>query len=317
VQARVSLDDIRAAAQRIRPIARRTPVLRSDRFDEAAGISVLFKCENLQVGGAFKIRGAANFIFSLAETKPPKHVVAYSSGNHAQAVAIAARAVGAKATVVMPVDAPRSKMEATRGQGAEIINYDRHRESRETIAQRVAAETGAVTVPPFDHPWIAAGQGTTALELLEDHPDLESLITPVGGGGLLAGCATAAKSMKPAIRVFGAEPEIANDWYLSMAAGRQVEISTPSTIADGLRSTKPGDVTFPIVRENVEQILLVTEDEIKSAVKFLLEHLKLLVEPSGAAAAAAVLYRKLPPGPRTVGVVLSGGNMDLDQLAAF
>ena len=317
MQARVSLDDVRAAAARIRTIARRTPVLRSDRFDEAAGLKVLFKCENLQVGGAFKIRGAANFIFAMAEKEPPRHVVAYSSGNHAQAVAIAARAVGAKATVIMPSDAPRSKMEATRGHGAEIISYDRMKESRETIARRVAEETGAATVPPFDHPWIAAGQGTTALELIEDHPEIEALITPVGGGGLLAGCSVAVKAVKPEVRVFGAEPEIANDWYLSMAAGRQIEIPTPSTIADGLRSTKPGDVTFPIVRENVEQILLVSEDELRSTVKFLLEHLKLLVEPSGAAAAAAVLYRKLPPGPRTIGVVLSGGNIDLDQLAKF
>ena len=317
MQGRVSLDDIRSAAIRISAIARHTPVLSSDKFDEASGARVLFKCENLQRGGAFKIRGAANFIFSLAEKEPPRHVVAYSSGNHAQAVAIAAKAVGAKATIVMPADAPRSKMEGTRSHGAEIITYDRHKESREAIASRAASERGAATVPPFDHPWIVAGQGTAALELLEDHPEIDALITPVGGGGLLAGCSTAAKALKPTIRVFGAEPEIANDWHLSFAAGRQVEIPTPSTIADGLRSTKPGDVTFPIVRANVEQIVLISEDEIKSTVKFLLEHLKLLVEPSGAVSAAALLHRKLPAGRGAVGVVLSGGNVDLDQLSTY
>lgn len=308
--------DIRSAAERIRPLAGRTPVLTSAAFDAACGKRVYFKCENLQNGGAFKIRGAANLILSLPEAALARGVVAYSSGNHAQATAIAARHVAAQATIVMPEDAPRSKMEATRSYGARIVTYNRFTDSREQIAGRIQQENGATLVPPFDHPMIMAGQGTAALELLEETGPLDALITPVGGGGLLSGCAVIAKAIEPAIRIFGAEPEGANDTFLSLLAGERVAV-VAETIADGLRSPKPGELTFPIIKSLAERIALVTDDEIRAAVKFLLLRLKILVEPSGAVGAAAVLSRKLPEDVRSVGVVLSGGNVDFEELAGY
>ena len=313
----VTAADVRAAAERIRPLARRTPVLSSAAFDARSGASVLFKCENLQRGGAFKIRGASNLILSIPKADLPRGVVAYSSGNHAQATAIAARHVGTKAIIVMPADAPRAKLEATRAQGAEIVTYDRFREVREAIAGKILKETGATLVPPFDHPMIMAGQGTAALELLEEAPQLDALVAPVGGGGLLSGCAIMAKEMNPAIRIFGVEPEAGNDTFLSFLAGERVAIGTPDTIADGLRSPKPGELTFPVLRRLAERILLVSDDELRATVKFLLAELKVVVEPSGAAAAAAVLFGKLPKGLRSVGVILSGGNVDLEELVKY
>ena len=302
---------------RIRPLAKRTPVISSSEFDAAAGARVFFKCENLQTGGAFKIRGASNLILSLPPADLARGVVAFSSGNHAIAVAIAARHAGAAATIVMPADAPRSKLDTTRAYGARIVTYDRLRESRETIAARILEESGATLVPPFDHPKIMAGQGTAALELMEDVPDLDALVTPCGGGGLLAGSATIARDTRPSIRLFGVEPAGANDTFLSFQAGERRSIPMPETIADGLRSPEPGALTFPIIRESVEQILLVTDDEIRAAVKFLLMRLKILVEPSGAVGAAALMFGKLPGGVGKVGVILSGGNMDFDQLAGY
>jgi len=310
----IQAEDVRAAAVRIRPLARRTPVFTSAGFDAAAGTRVFFKCENLQRGGAFKIRGAANLVLSLSTESLARGVVAYSSGNHAQATAIAARHVGVASTIVMPEDAPKSKMEATRAHGARIVTYDRFKDSREAIAQSILKETGATLVPPFDHPMIMAGQGTAAMELLDETGPLDALITPVGGGGLLSGCATIAKAQQPAIRVFGAEPECANDTFLSMRAGERVSVH-PDTIADGLRAPKPGELTFPVVRQLVERIVLVSEDEIRAAVKFVLLRLKILVEPSGAVPIAAVLFHKLPPEISSVGVVISGGNVDFDDLA--
>jgi threonine dehydratase len=243
-------------------------------------------------------------------------VIAYSSGNHAQATAIAARHVGAACTIVMPADAPRSKLEATRGYGAKVVTYDRFRESREPITAAIIEKTGATLIPPFDHPLIIAGQGTAALELLEQASELDALIAPVGGGGLLSGSSIAAKNANPKIRIFGAEPERANDTYLSFRKGERVEV-TPDTIADGLRSPTPGKITFAIIRELAEDILLVTEDEIRAAVKFMLTRMKILVEPSGAVSAAAVLHGKLPAGIGRVGVILSGGNVDFEQLAGI
>jgi threonine dehydratase len=313
MQTEVTPPMIREAAERIRPIAQRTPVLTSHSFDAESGVNAFFKCENLQTGGAFKIRGAANLVFSLEN---PKEVIAYSSGNHAQATAIAARHVGAACTIVMPADAPRSKLEATRGYGAKVVTYDRFRENREPITAGIIEKTGATLIPPFDHPLIIAGQGTATLELLEQAPELDALITPVGGGGLLSGSAIAARSANPKIRIFGAEPEHANDTYLSFRKGERVEV-TPDTIADGLRSPTPGKITFAIVRELAEGILLVTEDEIRATLKFLLMRMKILVEPSGAVSAAAVLHRKLPAGIGRVGVILSGGNVDFEQLAGI
>jgi threonine dehydratase len=313
----IDAEQVRAAAERIRPLARKTPVMTSAGFDGEAGIQVHFKCENLQRGGAFKIRGASNLVLSLSPEAMARGLVAYSSGNHAQATAIAARYVGAQATIVMPEDAPRSKMEATRAHGARIVTYNRFTDSREAIAGALLKESGATLVPPFDHPMIMAGQGTAALELLNETGPLDALIAPIGGGGLLSGCATIAKAMNPDIRVFGAEPEGANDTFLSMIAGERITVPHPDTIADGLRAPKPGELTFPILRHLVERVVLVSDEEIRATVKFLLLRLKILVEPSGAVPAAAVLFRKLPAGIRSVGVVLSGGNVDFEDLATY
>ena len=313
----ITAADVRAAAGRIRPLARHTPVFTSAGFDAEAGARVFFKCENLQRGGAFKIRGAANLVLSLSQETVQRGIVAYSSGNHAQATAIAAKHVGAKATIVMPDDAPRSKMDSTRSYGAAIVTYNRHTDSREAIAAKLLEETGATLVPPFDHPMIMAGQGTAALELLEETGPLDALIAPVGGGGLVSGCATIAKDMHPGIRIFGAEPEGANDTFLSFLSGQRVTVPHPDTIADGLRSPRPGELTFPVIQRYVERVVLVSDDEIRAAVKFLLLRLKILVEPSGAVSAAAVLFKKLPPEVRSVGVVLSGGNIDFEELAKY
>lgn len=312
----VTLDEIRAASERTRTLVRRTPAWRSGSVDRRAGRTIVFKCENLQKGGAFKIRGAANFLFSLPAEDRQRGIVAFSSGNHAQAAAIAARHFGVPATIVMPDDAPQSKLAATRANGARVVVYDRFTGNREEIGRRIASETGATLVPPFDHPWIIAGQGTCALELLEQAPELEALVVCIGGGGLLAGCALAAKSVRPGIRVFGVEPELGNDWWLSLRKGEPVGIDPPATIADGLRTQKPGRHTFPIVRDLVDEVVLVTEDEIKDAMKFLMSRMKLVVEPSGAVAAAAVLHGKIPAAAVT-GVVISGGNVDFETLAAL
>jgi threonine dehydratase len=286
-------------------------------LDAESGAQVFLKCENLQTGGAFKIRGASNFVFSIPKDQLSKGVVAHSSGNHAQAVAIAAQVAGASATLVMPEDAPRAKMEGTRARGARIVTYNRFSDDRTAISARIAKETGATLVPPYDHPWTIAGQGTAAMELLEEVPDLDALVVCVGGGGLMSGSSIAAHSMKPSIRIFGIEPELANDTTLSFAAGKRVAIDTPATIADGLRSTTPGELTFPILQKHVEQMITVSDDEIRATLKFLLMRMKILVEPSGAVSAAAVLFKKLPPGIRRVGVILSGGNMDFEQLATL
>jgi threonine dehydratase len=305
----VTISDIRSAATRIAPLIHRTPVLTSRLFDAAAGVQCFFKCENMQRGGAFKIRGAANFLLSLPPSDHSRGVVAFSSGNHAQAVAIAAREIGVRAVIAMPTDAPKAKLAATRAYGAEVVFYDRLKDDREAVARRLAEETGSVLVPPFDHEWIIAGQGTAVLELLEEVPDLDAIVVCVGGGGLLAGSCIAAKGIRPDIRVFGAEPEQANDTYLSMQAGERVEIPPPNTIADGLRPNKPGALTFPIVQKNVEAILLASEDEIRHAVEFVQSRMKIVVEPSGAVPPAVVLSRKLPEGIRRAGIVVSGGNV--------
>jgi threonine dehydratase len=313
----IQLSDIQAAAGRIHGIAHRTPVLTSRSFDAAAGTTVFFKCENFQRGGAFKMRGAANFVYSIPKDQTGRGVVGFSSGNHAQAVAIAAASVGIPATLVMPADAPKSKIEATRGYGANVVTYDRMTQSREAISQQIADETGAWLVPPFDHPWIVAGQGTAALEFLDEIADLDALLVPVGGGGLISGSAIVAKALRPSIRIFGVEPENGNDTFLSLRAGSRVEIPMPQTIADGLRITKPGAITFPIVQKLVDDIILVSDSEIREAMKFLLTRMKLLVEPSGAVPAAALLHRKLPEGVRRAGAMLSGGNVDLAFLQSL
>jgi threonine dehydratase len=312
----LDLAEIRVAAARIGPIVRKTPVVTSHGFDAQAGVSAFFKCENLQRGGAFKIRGASNFLLSIPQNELPRGVVAFSSGNHAQAVAIAAKTLGTRATIVMPEDAPRSKMEATRARGAEVVIYDRLREDREAIARSIAGESGATVVPPYDHPWIIAGQGTAALELMEEIAELDALLVPVGGGGLISGSAIAAKALNPRIRVIGVEPADGNDTFLSRRKGERVQIPAPETIADGLRAQMPGAVTFPIIQRLVDDIVLVSDDEIRAAVRFLLTRKKILVEPSGAVGAAALLARKVNGAPGRVGVILSGGNVDFETLAA-
>ena len=312
----ITLDDVRAAAGRLRDRIHRTPVITCRSFDEATGYSVFFKCENVQRAGSFKIRGALNKLLSLSAAERARGVVAFSSGNHAQGVALAARIVGTSAVIVMPSDAPRLKLAATRGYGAEVVFYDRQKEDREAIARRLEAETGRVLVPPYDDPAIMAGQGTAALELFEDVPVLDALLTPVGGGGLMAGCSTVTKALDPATHVFGVEAETANDTWLSLQKGERVTIPPPPTIADGIRNLSPGRLTFPVLQKNLEGILLVSDEDIVQALRFLLFRAKLLVEPTGAVPAAALLAGKLtlPKGAR-VGVLLSGGNVDPDVLA--
>jgi threo-3-hydroxy-L-aspartate ammonia-lyase len=310
-EALLTLDDVRAAAQRLANRIYRTPVISSRPFDDASGCRVFFKCENLQIAGSFKIRGALNKLRSLTAAERGRGVIAYSSGNHAQGVALAAQMVGTSAIICMPTDAPALKVEATRGYGAEIVFYDRLKDDRAAVARRLADETGRVLVPPYDDPAIMAGQGTAALELFEEVPALEALVTPVGGGGLMAGCSTVARSLSPTITVVGVEADTANDTFLSLQKGERVTIPPPPTIADGIRPQSPGELTFPILQQNLTGIALVSDAEIVATVKFLALRTRIIVEPTGAVGAAAALTGKLgvPRGAR-VGVVLSGGNVD-------
>jgi len=305
----IELGDVQAAAERLRGVATRTPVLTSRTLDAAVGASVHVKAECFQRGGAFKFRGAYNKISSLSPAELERGVLAYSSGNHAQAVAIAARLLGASATIVMPEDAPRAKLDATRGYGAEIVTYDRFAESREELGARLAAERGATLVRPYDDPLVMGGQGTTALELLDEVPDLELLVVPVSGGGLIAGCATAAKALARGIRVVGVEPEAGDDTRRSLAAGKRVHIDVPRTIADGLQSPEPGELTFEVNRRLVDEVVTVTDGQIVDAMAFLFDRMKLVAEPSGAIGVAALLSGRLEAPAARVGVVLSGGNV--------
>ena len=314
----ITIEDVRAAAARLEGRIHRTPVLTSRSFDDRCGYRVFFKCENLQRTGAFKIRGALNKLLTLTEAERARGVVGFSSGNHAQGVALAARLTGSSAVLLMPTDAPASKVAATKGYGAEVVYYDRQTEDREARAQELAAATGRIMVPPYDDPAIMAGQGTAALELIEEVPELDALLTPVGGGGLMAGCSTVARALRPGIKVYGVEADTANDTYLSFAKGERVTIAPPPTIADGIRNLSPGALTFPINQRTLTGVLLVSDAEIEAALRFLLLRGKILVEPTGAVPAAAVLAGKLPMarGSR-VGVVLSGGNIDPGLLAGI
>lgn len=312
-----SWEDIQAARKRLEGVAHRTPVLHSRQFDEACGARVFFKAENLQRGGAFNFRGAYNKMKAESERGPLEAVVAFSSGNHAQAVALVASLLGVRATIVMPKDAPQSKIDATRGYGAEVVLYDREAQSRDDLAAEIAREKRAILVPPYDDELIMAGAATGAVELLEEVPDLDALVVCVSGGGLIGGWATAARHMRPGIAVYGAEPASADDTKRSLAAGRRVEVKENPTIADGLRVTTPGRLTFPIVQEKVDDILLVTDAEMVETLTWMLERMKVLIEPSGAAAAAAVRHRKADFCGKKVGVVLSGGNVDLAKLSEY
>jgi threonine dehydratase len=311
----LNLEKIREAAVRINGRIHQTPVVTSRLFNERAGCEVFFKCENLQRAGAFKIRGATNKILSITEAEKHRGVAAFSSGNHAQAVALASREAGVSAVIAMPADAPKAKVAATREYGAEIIFYDRQNQDREAVAIEISQRDGRVMVPPYDDYFILAGQGTCGLEFLEEVPDLDCLLTPCSGGGLFAGVSTAAKALNPRIRCFAVEPDTADDTQQSFRKGERVSIGPPPTIADGLRVQSPGALTFPILQQNAEDVLTVSDEEIIEAMKFMLVRMKLLVEPSGAAAAAAVLNRKLPEDVKRVGVVLSGGNIDAEFLS--
>ncbi len=313
----LTLELIKEAATRISGHIHRTPVITSRSFNEVAGREVFFKCENLQRAGAFKARGATNKILSLTADEKKRGVIAVSSGNHAQAVALAAREAGTGAVVCLPDDAPKMKVEATRGYGADIRFFDRQKDDRDAFGREIAEREGLVMVPAYDDYLIMAGQGTCGLEFLEEVPDLDCILTPCSGGGLFAGVSTAAKSVKPSIRCFAVEPETANDTQQSIRKGERVKISPPPTIADGLRVQTPGALTFPITRANADAVLTVSDDEIIAAMRFMLFRMKLLVEPSGAAAAAAVFTKKIPTEDKRVGVVLSGGNIDPDVLAGI
>jgi threonine ammonia-lyase medium form len=309
----IELGDVQVAAQRLHGIAYHTPVLTSRTLDGLAGASVYVKAECFQRGGAFKFRGAYNKIASLSEDERARGVLAYSSGNHAQAVAIAARLLGTSATIVMPEDAPDAKLEATRGYGAEIVLYDRFAENREEIGAGLAEERGLALVKPYDDPLVMAGQGTVALELLVEVPELDLLVTPVGGGGLIAGCATVAKTLHPAIRVAGVEPEMGNDTAQSLVTGKRVNVGVPRTIADGLQAAEPGELTFDVNRELVDEVVTVSDAEIVDAMTFLFDRMKLVVEPSGAVGIAALLNGRLRGN--AVGVVISGGNVGVQRFA--
>ncbi len=308
-----TIADVRAAAERLRGQAHRTPVLRSTSTDARLGATIFFKCENLQRMGAFKFRGAYNAISKLAPERRRAGVVTFSSGNHAQAVALAARELGTTAVVVMPADAPAAKLAATREYGAQVVTYDRIHESREAIAQRLADERGLALIPPFDHDDVIAGQGTAALELFEEVGALDALFVPLGGGGLLSGSLLAAEALSPDCAVYGVEPEAGDDGRQSLRRAEIVTIGPPRTIADGARTAHLGLRTFPIIRRLVRDIVTVDDRQLVGAMRFFAERMKIVVEPTGCLGAAAVFAGAVGLQARRIGVIVSGGNVDLAQ----
>ena len=314
----VTYADIEAAAQRLEGVAHRTPAVTSRSFDDLAGCEAFFKCENLQRMGAFKFRGAYNALSLLSPAERERGVVAFSSGNHAQAVALAGRLLGIPTTIVMPADAPAVKVAATRGYGAEVALYDRAKgENREDVAARIAAQKGSSLVPPFDHAAVIAGQGTAAKELIEDVGTLDYLFVCTGGAGLLSGCAIAAAHLSPGIRVVGVEPAAGDDAARSFRTKQLVHIDVPQTIADGARTQALGKLTFPLVLRHVHDIITVTDAQLVDAMRFLWERMKLVVEPTGALATAGVLGGAIDVRGKRVGIILSGGNVDLKAMAAL
>jgi len=306
---------IERAAMRLQHVAHRTPVLASRFLSDRSGNRIFLKCENFQRAGAFKFRGAYNLISQLDEAARKRGVVAFSSGNHAQGVALAAKILGISAKIVMPTDAPTSKLAATRGYGAEIILYDRYREDRAAIAREIQTKEGRTLVPPFDHPDIIAGQGTAALELCNEAGELDILLAPVGGGGLISGCAIACHHLFPRMQIYGVEAEVANDTFLSLQKGERVTIPVPPTIADGMQVTSPGEITFRIMQRHLAGILLVSEEEIKAALRLVLERMKILIEPTSAVPVAAALKNELGWKNQRIGIIISGGNVDMEKLA--
>jgi threonine dehydratase len=287
-------------------------------LNQRADAAIFLKCENYQRMGAFKFRGAYNFLSTLSPEERRRGVVAFSSGNHAQGVALASQLLGIPATIVMPLDAPAVKLAATREYGAEIVFYERERADREEIARSIAAERAATVVPPFDDARIVAGAGTAALELLEVASPLDAIVVPVGGGGMMAGSAIAAHSTDPSIEIYGVEPQAGDDFARSLARGERVTIPVPKTIADGLQTTSPGEVTFAIARDHVREVVTITDDELRDAMRFAFERMKLVIEPSGAAALAAALHRRIPGlSGKRVGVMVTGGNIDPVRYASL
>jgi threo-3-hydroxy-L-aspartate ammonia-lyase len=309
--------DVEAAARRLQGHAHRTPVLRSRSLDLSLGAEVFLKCENFQRMGAFKFRGAFNALSSLDEATRARGVIAFSSGNHAQAVALAARLLGVGATIVMPRDAPAAKLEATVGYGGRVITYDRYTESRETIAQRLAEESGGTMIPPYDHPSVIAGQGTAAAELIAECGPLDSLYVPLGGGGLLSGSLLAARALLPACKVYGVEPAAGNDGQRSFRQGSIVRIDVPRTIADGAQTQSLGNLPFEIIRRGAADILTATDQELVECMRFLAERMKIVVEPTGCLGLAAAQSRRAQIAGRRIGIILSGGNVDAARFAAL
>jgi len=314
----VTWPDIEAAARRLEGVANRTPVMTSRQFDARTGTKSFFKCENFQRMGAFKFRGAYNALAKFTDAERKRGVVAFSSGNHAQAVALAGQILGVATVIVMPADAPQVKVDATKGYGAEVVLYDRAAgEDREKVAARVAGERGSILIPPFDHADVIAGQGTAAKELIEDAGPLDWLFVCCGGAGLLSGCAVAAKHLCPDIKVVGVEPAAGDDATRSFHSRQLVKIETPKTIADGARTESLGTLTFPLVLAHVHEFLTVSDDELVSAMRFVWERMKLVVEPTGCLAAAGVMSGRLDTRGQRVGILLSGGNVDLKAAAKF
>jgi threonine dehydratase len=311
----ISLDDVAAAARRLAGAAHRTPVLTSHTADALSGGQLFFKCENLQRMGAFKFRGAYNALAQFSPEQRRAGVIAFSSGNHAQAIALAARDLGIPALIVMPKDAPQIKVDATRGYGAQVTLYDRYTEDREALAARLAEERGLTLIPPYDHPHVMAGQGTAALELIDETGPLDKLLVPVGGGGLISGCAVAARARSPDCSVIGVEPAAGNDVQQSLARGDIVHIDVPRTIADGAQTQHAGNYTFPVIQAHVKEVVTANDDELVAAMRFFGERMKLIVEPTGCLGAAAAFGNAVDVRGQRVGVILSGGNIDLRRYA--
>jgi len=314
-QLAISYDDIVAAHQRIADTAYRTPVLTSSTADKLTGAKLFFKCDNFQRMGAFKFRGGFNALAQFTSEQRSRGVVAYSSGNHAQAVALSAQLLGIRAVIIMPLDAPASKVAATKAYGAEVVLYDRYTEDRDAIGRKMAEEQGLTLIPPYDHPHIMAGQGTVAKELIEDAGSLDVLLTPLGGGGLLSGCATAAKALCPDCIIYGVEPEAGNDGQQSFRTGKIVTIATPKTIADGAQTQYLGRHTFPVIQKTATDIFTVTDAELVDSMRFFAERMKFVAEPTGCLAAAAVFAKKFDVKGKRIGIVISGGNVDLTRYA--
>ncbi len=318
----IRFDDIGAAAARLQGVAHRTPARTSRTVDERTGATVFFKCENFQRMGAFKFRGAYNALAQFSAEQRRSGVIAFSSGNHAQAIALSARLLGMPSVIVMPQDSPGAKLAATRGYqegqpGSEVILFDRYTEDREAIGRRIASERGMTLIPPYDHPHVMAGQGTAALELIADSGPLDTLLVCVGGGGLIAGCAVAAAHLLPDIAIFGVEPEAGDDTRQSLARGEIVHIATPKTIADGAQTQHSGELTFPVIQRLVRGILTVSDAQLIGTMRFFAERLKMVVEPTGCLAAAALLEGVIDLRGQRVGVIVSGGNVDIGQYGAW